>query len=88
MPDDNKFTKLRAIHYRIPPTCDTCIHGQLAAGSQWGTCALHRYLHAKHANPESGRGVSVRADGTCPNHQVDPAKLAAKGLGAHAEFFG
>lgn len=86
MPDDNKFAKLREVGYRIPATCATCIHGQFPGNTAWGTCALHRYFHKKHANPESGRGVSIRADGTCPNHQVDEQKKALLGLGAHAEF--
>lgn len=87
MPDINKFQKLMEIGYRISATCGTCVHGNFFGGSAWGTCGLHRYLHEKHANPEKGRGVSIRADGDCPNHEVDYTKLGALGLGAHMEFF-
>jgi hypothetical protein len=90
VPDENKFTRLREVGYRVPVTCGLCVHGNFTGrgrdGGQgtWGTCDLHRYEHKKHDNPEGGRGVSVIAAGTCPSAEADPARTVI--LGAHIEF--
>jgi len=86
MPDDNKFAKLREAGYRIPGLCGYCKFGQFTR-SEWGTCGTHRYEHKKHDNPKGGRGVSIHVTGTCSAFEVDHARLAASGLGAHMEFF-
>jgi len=86
MPDDNKFDKLREMHYRIPGLCGYCTHGEFPS-SEWGTCKLHRYEHKKHDNPDGGRGVSIHVTGTCPSFEVDYGKLGKSALGAHMEFF-
>ena len=87
MPDDNKFEKLRSVGYGIPGVCRVCQHGQFGDKTEWGTCAKHKYEHRKHANPDSGRGVSIHVMGTCPEFETDPVRLGKVALGAHLEFF-
>ena len=92
MPDENKFSKLREVGYRVPGLCGYCRHGNFDgrnrdAAQGWGTCALHRYEHKKHENPDGGRGVSIHVTGTCPSFEADETRIARTGLGAHREFF-
>lgn len=85
MPDENKFEKLRQVGYTVPVSCGLCVYGEFPSrGSPWGTCALHRYEHKKHASPEDGRGVSIHSSGTCSSAKSDGSKAAT--LGAHREF--
>lgn len=83
MPDENKFAKLREVHYRIPITCGMCVHGP-EKGEEWGECQKHRYHHKKHDNPARGRGVSVHALGTCDEPELR-TNLRWR-LGHHVEF--
>lgn len=92
MPDENKFTVLRQIGYRIPGLCGYCRFGNFTGrnrdgASEWGTCDKHRYEHKKHDNPDGGRGVSIHVTGTCPSFEADKVRVAKAGLGAHQEFF-
>ena len=70
--DANKLKKLREIDYKINPTCGTCVHSYITCETDWGTCKLHSYSHAKHT--VKGRSLSIHRSGSCEDFEISSEK--------------
>jgi len=81
--DANKLKVLRGIGYKIPKTCETCVHSDLSADG-WGYCGAHEYQHLKHSEDTSF--LSIHRTGSCSQHELDENKLATLGLHTFKEF--
>lgn len=68
--DKNKLEKLRDVGYVVKKCCGTCIHQNFGIASNWGTCAIHQYDHAKHT--QTKRQLSIYIYGCCPDHEAEP----------------
>jgi hypothetical protein len=78
--DANKREVLVEIGYRVLPTCGRCFHGDIAPGSEWGTCAVQTYGHLKHTGLP--RALSITRSGTCQRFALNPTEA----LGGFEEF--
>jgi len=61
VPDPDKIKVLRTIGYKVLEVCGQCKHGRFVPGSNFGTCMVHKYTHAKHGQ----RNLSVHVAGRC-----------------------
>jgi hypothetical protein len=72
MPDQAKLETLRAVNYELLPTCGDCAHARFAPGSNFGSCTLYGYDHAKHG----AKKLSVHRAGNCEAFNWNEKKLA------------
>ena len=62
--DENKWTKINEVEYKLNQTCMLCRHGYFPLPSNdWGTCKVHKYNHKKHT--DSSRYMSIHKSGSC-----------------------
>ena len=80
MPDPSKLKVLEDLGYHILGSCGICENGTFACGSNWGTCKVFTYDHAKHGQ----RKLTIHRAGSCASdfkpHQVDVRSLARSGF--------
>ena len=81
--DQNKLKVLRDEGYQIAPSCGFCAHRSFAVGSQWGTCEVSSYDHAKHN--EVRRQLSIHRGGWCQRFEIDQREVDM--LGGFAQLF-
>lgn len=85
MPDQGKLDALAKASYRVQRACATCLHftsgGDHATG--WGRCAKIPHVHAAHG-PQATTGV--RAEGVCPQHELEPAAARELERSGYARF--
>ena len=70
--DADKLRVLHEVGYEVQESCGLCAHFNAQPGSDFGTCSLHQYDHAKHTGPL--RLLSVHRNGRCSDgFEADPA---------------
>ncbi len=78
--DANKREVLVEIGYQVLDTCGRCAHAELNPNTDWGTCRITTYPHAKHIG--DWRDLSINRNGTCPKFTAQDRQP----LGGFEEF--
>ena len=60
--DANKLKRLNQVGYTFYPTCGRCVHANMSAQVEWGTCKRHLYFHEKHKETME---MSINKNGGC-----------------------
>lgn len=74
MPDREKLDALTAAKFRIDPACGNCTSFRTGQVSPWGWCSKIAPTHSKHTD---GARVTVRSEGSCPQHTWSPDAIRA-----------
>ncbi len=85
--DANRLKVLQDIDYRVVRTCGNCRFSDFGPTAFWGRCSKFAFQVLKHlgaASDEAQRGLSVRYDGVCPQH--DQRSTAVERLRGYQEL--